>query len=485
MASLALDEALHTSALAERNVDRAELNAALKIVHAFIIERGLILYGGLAIDFALRRKKRSLYADDELPDYDFYSKTNVDDASELARILHRKNFTNVSAIRRLHVQTMSVRVNFVSVADISYVPQRLFDEMLADCVTHGPRAARMNVVNPHRQMMDMHLALSLPFLDPPREAIFNRMEKDVKRYNMLWESYPIEHKPVALVRAGGASHTSRAAASPIAATVPLTAADGSPVGDFALFGPAALALLRGAAEKTENPRFVVEVERTELAKTGTPALEIRATFPDGYPYVDILAADPVALVAACAPLWPGSPPEWREPFLDAVPASCVVGPLRVFSSRDRRFTVWRRSTVAAASIQPILALMLGMHYASSGAPESARADYLGYYALALQMTAAAVKAMTSAEEFLASPFSPMLTVIDTPNESSSHKIKIAQSSKMMGVAPPANYPPLADLPENFYPERAAGAAAAPPFDYSRNPLFARSGAPAPLEKIYI
>ena len=64
----------------KRDVDGALLDRALEIVRAFIVERGLVLYGGTAIDRALRLKGSKLYPDEERPDYDVYSPRNVDDA---------------------------------------------------------------------------------------------------------------------------------------------------------------------------------------------------------------------------------------------------------------------------------------------------------------------------------------------------------------------------------------------------------------------
>jgi hypothetical protein len=48
-------------------------------------------------------------------------------------------------------------------------------------------------VDPIFQYMDMHLSLSFPYGDIPMENITHRWEKDIKRYNMIIEEYPI-HK---------------------------------------------------------------------------------------------------------------------------------------------------------------------------------------------------------------------------------------------------------------------------------------------------
>ena len=48
--------------------------AALEHVRKFIIAEKLVIYGGQAIDYALRIKGEKIYSDHELPDFDVFSK---------------------------------------------------------------------------------------------------------------------------------------------------------------------------------------------------------------------------------------------------------------------------------------------------------------------------------------------------------------------------------------------------------------------------
>ena len=169
-----------------RNIDIHMINRALVIVKEFIISRKLILYGGQAIDYALRLKGSSTYPDTQIPDLDFLSTHSVDDAYDLADILIKKGFKNVQAIRALHMQTMKVRIDFIYVADISYVPNDVF-KRLPTLKYNG-----MDILHPDYQRSDMHLAFCFPYANAPREDIFNRFKKDLKRFNMFQEYYPIE-----------------------------------------------------------------------------------------------------------------------------------------------------------------------------------------------------------------------------------------------------------------------------------------------------
>lgn len=158
---------------------------ALNLVKQFIVKKRLILVGGMAIDLALKLKGDRIYADDQLPDYDFYSTNNVLDAYELSKILCEHGFQDVSCIQALHVTTMRVRVGFEVVADITYCPKSVL-KLVPYLEYHG-----LKIVHPHFQMIDQHNSLSIPFENPGREVIFHRWKKDMIRYDKLYKYYPI------------------------------------------------------------------------------------------------------------------------------------------------------------------------------------------------------------------------------------------------------------------------------------------------------
>lgn len=162
-------------------------DSAVNIVKQFIIKKQCIVYGGNAIDYALKLKGSYIYAESKRPDYDFYSYDNVNLAYELANILIDNKFNNVKAVRGSHVTTMRVFIDdTLSVADISFVPKTIYDKL--------PFLIYDNVrfINPIFQRLDMHLSLMLPFNGQPRENILFRWEKDLKRFNLLDSFYPID-----------------------------------------------------------------------------------------------------------------------------------------------------------------------------------------------------------------------------------------------------------------------------------------------------
>lgn len=181
-----LDTKYYKDYAEKRIYNYEEITNALDIVRDFIKQNKRILYGGMAVDLALKKKGRRLYAEGILPDYDFMSDNHIDDSYEIADILYQKGFTNVSSISAMHGTTRRVRVNFVTIADITYIPSNIY-ELMPFIETEGIRS-----VHPRYQRIDMHKALSNLIGNPPLEVIHNRFSKDIKRFTMLDEAYPIE-----------------------------------------------------------------------------------------------------------------------------------------------------------------------------------------------------------------------------------------------------------------------------------------------------
>lgn len=173
--------------LSDQNSATAEvINSVLDIVKQFIIDRRRIIVGGMMIDMSLKLKGDEIYGPNVLPDYDFYSPNHFRDAYDLGEILCHAGYKQISVIPAQHVTTMKVRVDFEVVADITYCPQNIYDNIPTLMYD------KFIIRHPHVQMIDQHLALSNPFTNPGREVIFDRWKKDCDRYDMLYKYYPIE-----------------------------------------------------------------------------------------------------------------------------------------------------------------------------------------------------------------------------------------------------------------------------------------------------
>jgi hypothetical protein len=161
---------------------------ALGLVKKYVSDNNLLIVGGMAIDLSLKLKGSKLYEDDVLPDYDFYSYEYHKDAYQIAEKLKQAGLENISVINANHTSTMRVRVNYTVVADVTYVPKNIFDN-LPYLVFRG-----IKIIHPHYQMIDQHKALSYPYENSPWEVIAHRWKKDAERYDLLYKFYPLKSK---------------------------------------------------------------------------------------------------------------------------------------------------------------------------------------------------------------------------------------------------------------------------------------------------
>jgi hypothetical protein len=170
----------------DHNFQKDILLKTMDLVKSFIQRNKRILVGGMAIDFALRSIGKKLYPDNKFPDYDFLSHEFHKDAYYIGQQITDEISDGVSVIRAFHVSTMRVRVNFQDAADITYIPKEIVDKV-PTILYQG-----FTIVHPHYQMIDQHRALSLPFEKPPLETVLGRWKKDIQRYTLLSENFPIE-----------------------------------------------------------------------------------------------------------------------------------------------------------------------------------------------------------------------------------------------------------------------------------------------------
>lgn len=160
-----------------------EVKEIIAIVETFLREKKLICYGGTAINNILPIQDQFYNKDIEIPDYDFFSHSALDDAKRLADIYASKGYTDVEAKSGVHHGTYKVFVNFIPVADITYVPKDLFkaiqrDAMRVDGILYAP---------PDYLRMAMFLELSRPKGD------VSRWEKVLKRLTLLNKNYKMRN----------------------------------------------------------------------------------------------------------------------------------------------------------------------------------------------------------------------------------------------------------------------------------------------------
>ncbi len=158
-----------------------EIQDIIKVVEMFLKKKGLICYGGIAINNILPADDQFYNRETEIPDYDFYSPNALKDAKELADIYYSKGYTEVEAKAGQHSGTFKVFVNFIGVADITQVPQELFNTIERDSIVIDG----IHYVSANFLRMGVYKELSNPDGDT------SRFEKIYKRLLLLNKYYPI------------------------------------------------------------------------------------------------------------------------------------------------------------------------------------------------------------------------------------------------------------------------------------------------------
>ena len=149
-----------------------------KIIEHFMTKYKLIGYGGMAINSLLPLEKQ-FYTDIDVPDYDFFSINALNDAKELADIYYKKGFLDVEAKSGQHHGTYKVYVNFMPVADISFLPKNIYNSLMNESI----KVAGILYAPPNFLRMSMYLELSRPVGD------VSRWEKVLKRLTLLNKYY--------------------------------------------------------------------------------------------------------------------------------------------------------------------------------------------------------------------------------------------------------------------------------------------------------
>jgi hypothetical protein len=165
-----------------KKVNSKDIQRMLTIVEEFIIKKKLICYGGTAINNILPTYAQFYKRDIEIPDYDFFSANALEDAKELADIYYKEGYTDVEAKSGVHYGTFKVFVNFIPIADITYLHSDVYKSILKDAI----QIAGIKYAPPDYLRMAMYLELSRPAGD------VSRWEKVAKRLGILNKYYPMK-----------------------------------------------------------------------------------------------------------------------------------------------------------------------------------------------------------------------------------------------------------------------------------------------------
>jgi hypothetical protein len=194
-----LVEKLDDQKLNKRYIDSKQL---IEHVEAFIKLKGLILYGGFAVNL-LMPKKYKFYKEFTVNDLDCYSTNAKQDAIELANNISKLRYPYVKVRKALHENTYRVFVNFLQVIDITQITKDTF-EGLQKIFEYEKKNTKIYkyykdsfILAPATYLKaNMHFELSRPLNSYYRwQKIYNRMSLLTKLFDFK-NTKKEEHVPV-------------------------------------------------------------------------------------------------------------------------------------------------------------------------------------------------------------------------------------------------------------------------------------------------
>ena len=171
-----------TSLVGKKLVQSDEIQKIIALLETFIRKNKVLCYGGTAVNNILPEQYRFYNKNIEIPDYDFFSPDALNCAKRLADMYYKEGYIEVEAKSGVHNGTFKVYVNFIPIADITYLDKTLFNNL-------SKKSIKINAINycpPNFLRMAMYQELSRPNGD------VTRWEKVLKRLILLNKNYPLK-----------------------------------------------------------------------------------------------------------------------------------------------------------------------------------------------------------------------------------------------------------------------------------------------------
>ena len=176
----AIDSA--TQIVGKKLVQSDSIKKIIEILEKFLRSHKTLCYGGTAVNNILPEQDRFYNKNIEIPDYDFFSPYAMQYAKDLANIYFNEGYEEVEAKSGVHSGTYKVYVNFIPIADITYLEKTIFNNL-------QKKAIKINAINycpPNYLRMAMFQELSRPMGD------VSRWEKVLKRLILLNKNFPLK-----------------------------------------------------------------------------------------------------------------------------------------------------------------------------------------------------------------------------------------------------------------------------------------------------
>lgn len=159
-----------------------DIKKIINILENFIRNHKTLCYGGTAINNILPEQYRFYNRNIEIPDYDFFSPNALDYAKKLTNIFYDNGYIEVEAKTSIHEGTYKVFVNFIPIADITFMEKNLFNNIYKECI----KINGICYCPPNFLRMSLYQELSRPMGD------VTRWEKLLKRLILLNKNFPLK-----------------------------------------------------------------------------------------------------------------------------------------------------------------------------------------------------------------------------------------------------------------------------------------------------
>lgn len=159
-----------------------ELLNSLTVVAEFIKRKKRVCYGGTAMNAILPEKKKFYNPDLDLPDYDFYTPDMEKDVEDLVADLKAAGFNDVYHRVGMHEGTKKILVNFVAVADISFINPELYAIFFKRSIVKDG----IHYTDPDILRMMMYLEISRP------KGEVERWTKVFERLQLINSEFPVK-----------------------------------------------------------------------------------------------------------------------------------------------------------------------------------------------------------------------------------------------------------------------------------------------------
>lgn len=171
-----------TTLLGEKMVKSDNIKTLINILEDFIRTNKCLCYGGTAINNILPEQDKFYNKNVEIPDYDFFSPNALECAKKLADVFFKEGYTEIEAKSGIHNGTYKVYVNYIPLADITFLDKSLFNNLMKKSI----KINGISYCPPDYLRMSMYLELSRPMGD------VSRWEKVLKRLILLNKNYPLK-----------------------------------------------------------------------------------------------------------------------------------------------------------------------------------------------------------------------------------------------------------------------------------------------------